>query len=486
MNHIGRILLLLSLAIGPLCLGSYYGPYRWPLLITVTCAIVILVAFPRDKNTRQAQKHKHTEYRPHFWLLGLIALLVVQGIWMWYNAWGEFQLQPWHIYELENQPAPHLPGSADRNEAWDRLSYLFPCLGLVWVTRQTVIQRPEFMGEVAATLFWTGVAVASLGLLQQWTEAEGIFWMESFKFHGRSLFFGTYRSPGIASAYLNLSLAMGLSCMLGALQKSSGNRTQWSEQNAEYQKKPTVVWAILRVLGVVVIFSAVMSAGSKAGMAFGILTLLVWSLMNRKAIMRALSGSVNLFSGNRRLERNILIGLLAVISVLGVLSVAGTTWVRWQSAQEGDFSTLSGRGAANAIQFEMLQDSEWGALGYGPGSFYPLFHYYAKGELGYGVHVYAHNDFLQTLIEWGWLGGAAMALLVFGAVFFLIRELFFYKDRHGKSRIFYFRSALIAMLVMLLHANVDFPFQIESIAVTFAVLMGLGWASRDLRRLSKE
>jgi len=57
----------------------------------------------------------------------------------------------------------------------------------------------------------------------------------------------------------------------------------------------------------------------------------------------------------------------------------------------------------------------------------------------------------------------------------LARETLFSKENHSKNRIILFRGFLIAMATTLLHANVDFPFQIESLAITFSVMLGVAW-----------
>jgi hypothetical protein len=49
------------------------------------------------------------------------------------------------------------------------------------------------------------------------------------------------------------------------------------------------------------------------------------------------------------------------------------------------------------------------------------------------------------------------------------------------------RGYLLAMFVFLVHALIEFPFQIESLAVVFAVMLGVAWASpairgRDIRK----
>ena len=477
MHAAGRILLLISLLIGPLWMGSYFDHWRWPLLICATLAICILLTAPLPTTNTHASDESAEEKTPrrNWWLAALLLWPVLQGFWMWHNAWGEFSAQPWHITLLDAQPNPALPGAPDRTEAWDRLSYIVPCLGIIWVTRSTVIAFPKMLRAIAVTLFWTGAAVALLGLMQRWTGAEGMYWSDNLIFHNRQLFFGTFRSPAIATCYLNMALAMGLTLMIAP--KSGGLEHAPSASRSALR----ILLSILRLAGVIIVFTAVVSAGSKAGMFFGFLTLGLWSALNRNAIKRAFLRSTEMFSGNRGMERNLMATTFILIGILAGLSFAGTTSLRWESAHEADYSTMTERGASNAIQIEMIQDDEWGALGLGPGAFYPLFHYFSKGSDIRGTYVYGHNDYLQTAIEWGWLGTSVFALLLAGGVYFLVREIHFHKEDHRKRDIIYMRGCLIALTMMQLHAAVDFPFQIESIAITFSVILGIAWAAPALR-----
>ena len=389
---------------------------------------------------------------------------------MWFNAWGLFNDSSGSLQQLTQTPFPLLPGSPDRAEAWDRLSSIIPCLGLIWVTRDMVIQQPRLIRTVAKTIFWTGSAVALLGLMQRWTGAEGIYWNHDLVQPEQWLFFGTYRSPGIATCYLNIAFAMGLTMMLSP--ESMRDLTK---------KRLRSAYSMLHISASIILLISVITAGSKAGMVFALLTLILWAVLNRRAIGGAFYRSTHFFSGHRRLERNLTAGVLLIITILGTLSFAGTMSQRWQSAHEGGYASLSGRGVVNAIQIEMIQDPAWGALGFGPGAFYPLFPYFSEGSDIGGVYVYGHNDYLQTLVEWGWLGTSVFAVLIAGGFFCFLRELFSFKESHAKSTVIYIRGYLIAMTTMLLHAMVDFPFQIESIAVTFSVILGIAWAVPSLR-----
>lgn len=469
---IGGILVIVALVIGPLWVGSYFDEWRWPLVLCSSAAAIVLIA--SDVFAERARNG-----RVSWLLLGLLLVPLLQGCWMWYNAWGVFSriaennpdLQPWYIHPLDTQPFPGLPGAVDKAEAWDRLSYIVPCLGLIWGTRKLAISRPAWFLTIARTIFWTGSAVALLGLLQRWTGATGIYWSDQLSFPGRPFFFGTFRSPGIASSYLNIALAMGLATLLIPA------RSGFPAASRRFRTGS----GILHSLCLILVMTGAISAGSKAGAIFALLTVAIWIPLNWRSMVDAYRRSAERFPGNRRLERNLITAVILGIALLAILSFAGTVVTRWQKSIDGNFASLTTRAATNAVQLKMIRDPEWGAPGFGPGSFYPLYPYYDDDAHKQGIYVYGHNDYLQTLIEWGWLGTSAFALVIIGAMVLLSREIFFHKTEHSRSRIILMRGSLIAIAVCLIHATIDFPFQIESIAVTLSVLLGLAWSSSGLR-----
>jgi hypothetical protein len=483
---IGGLLLIVAIFIGPLIAGSYYGAWRWPLVYTSSAAALLLIL-----STRSKQASKQSDHGARL-LLGLLTLTIMQGLWMWFNAWGVFYNSPeyydaaslpWRIDTLANQPFPSLPGTADRAEAFDRLSYIIPCLALVWGVRQLVIARPSWCQHLAKSIFWSGAVIALIGMLQRASGTSSILWLDQLE-QGllTKHFFATYRSPGIATCFLNVALALGLPSVLNAMRSDLDSRG--------FRARYPMTYLLMTISAVIIIICAVITAGSKAGMAFGVITIILFAILNRHAIGKAFrESSTQLFFGNQPIERNIFIGAIICITVFLILTFAGIMSDRWSGAHKLNYSSLTGRIQANEVMLKMVADDGWGALGMGPGSFYPLFPYYSGqiDSLITGVWVYAHNDYMQTLVEWGWLGTVLLAACIAGGFLLLARELFLHRNDHSKNRFIHMRGYLLAMLVFLVHALIEFPFQIESLAMIFAVLLGVAWASpairgRDIRK----
>lgn len=81
----------------------------------------------------------------------------------------------------------------------------------------------------------------------------------------------------------------------------------------------------------------------------------------------------------------------------------------------------------------------------------------------------AHNEYLETWLETGWLG---MAVLIAFFVWYARRTWTAWRSRSSTPRDLQ-RAASIAIGVVLLHSIVDYPLRTETIAVIFALCCGL-------------
>ena len=77
----------------------------------------------------------------------------------------------------------------------------------------------------------------------------------------------------------------------------------------------------------------------------------------------------------------------------------------------------------------------------------------------------AHQDYLQGLIEWGWLGFAGWM-----GLFGMVIAMGIQRARVGS---FYAVAILIAILSVALQAMVDFPFQVGSLQWVGIFLCGI-------------
>jgi O-antigen ligase len=131
----------------------------------------------------------------------------------------------------------------------------------------------------------------------------------------------------------------------------------------------------------------------------------------------------------------------------------------------------------------MLPDAGW--HGFGPGTFALVFPHYtgAQADLIPGIWRYAHDDYLQTLLEWGWAGAIFWALLFFGAMAQLFIHWRKRRDLSTADRVLVFVSGL-ALAGVAAHAIVDFPLQIASLQLYAGVCVAFGWSSSQWEGVS--
>jgi O-antigen ligase len=121
-------------------------------------------------------------------------------------------------------------------------------------------------------------------------------------------------------------------------------------------------------------------------------------------------------------------------------------------------------------------------FGFGPGTFRVIFPYYTSG-LGRGIEGtwrFLHEDYLQTLLEWGWLGTVLWGLLFFGGIFVAITNL----RTPGRVIKWYPRHRrLLPMIVLALFGSRStrwsISLQIASLQLYVAVYLGICWGSTN-------
>jgi hypothetical protein len=96
---------------------------------------------------------------------------------------------------------------------------------------------------------------------------------------------------------------------------------------------------------------------------------------------------------------------------------------------------------------------------------------------GYDLRSLGHNsaEYLQTLVEWGWLGAFLWACLGLGALAWLIWSLVRHRGFSSRSERLAATGLAAALLATFTHALVDFPLQIASLQLYTAILVGICW-----------
>ena len=393
--------------------------------------------------------------RPRFqkFMVFLTGALICLGGWMVFNAKSIYDSDFFVFVPLRNF-APPLSGSVDYaiSGAWMIRGALL--LGVMWFVAD-LSQSDRWLLRLWYVIGFAGGSIAFLGLLQKATGSQMIFWQPPPpRLDLRiSTFFATYYYHGNAGAFLNLvwPLSAGLVIRAFSSRRRSGMRA---------------IWTIM----LIVTISGVLANTSRTAQVVALLLVLMICAQFGPAILRTLSG------GRKSVA---IAGVLAI--VLAMVALAQSAHLeqplkRWQS--EGQRIASDARWRAFRVAMGALPDA--GFFGFGPGTFRSVFPTYNIGSANEaaGRWRFLHEDYLQTLLEWGWLGGSLWGLLFFGGI---TVGIFSYNKRARREwrprRRLLQPLVIIAVVGVALHALVDFPFQIESIQLYIATYLGICWGS---------
>src|SRR5205085_4642481 len=291
---------------------------------------------------------------------------------------------------IENY-APRFPSSVDYaiSVAWMIRAALL--MGVILLVVD-LSQDDRSLIQLWAVIAIVGGSISLLGLLQKATSAQAIFWQTPIM-HYTSNFFAAYYYHANAGAFLNLILPLTAGVAVRAFGSPSS---------------PLVrsVWLLIFLLNV----AAIAANTSRAAQLISVLIAiaLLWQLGPR--LFRRLSRS----------EKNIALGgaaaILFVIFAIGQATHLEKPVQRREKLSEQ--MSVDARWSVSRIALKILPEA--GAFGFGPGTFRVVFPAYtrrASDASVAGQWRFLHEDYLQTEIEWGWLGSLLWAVLFFGGIF---------------------------------------------------------------------
>jgi hypothetical protein len=383
--------------------------------------------------------------------LFLTVALICVGGWMVFNAKSICDSEFFVFVPLRNF-APFAAGSVDYpiSAAWMIRGGLL--LGIILFVAD-LSQSNRWLLRLWYVIALVGGSIAFLGLLQKATGTLMIFWLPPPPYPVRvTTFFATYYYHGNAGAFLNLVWPLSAGLVIRAFARGSH---PWMR----------AIWTSVFLITM----AAVLANTSRMAQLVALLLLIAICVQFGPLLLRKLSGGKSVA----------LAGALAIGLALFALAQAvhfEKPLNRWQL--ESEHILKDARWDVSRVAVRALPDA--GLFGFGPGTFRVVFPIYNPSGIDQvsGTWRFLHEDYLQTLLEWGWIGGLLWALLFFGGITVGIRS---YKKhaRHEwtpRRRVLQ-PLAIIALMGVALHALVDFPIQIESIQLYVATYLGVCWGS---------
>ncbi len=314
--------------------------------------------------------------------------------------------------------------------------------------------------ERAEKLFWAitlaGTAYAIYGLIIYFGDHQMVLWVERER-TGQSLS-GTFINRNNYATYAGLGFICAAGLYLSGFFRALHSRRIGRDRMHHLLQQAFVRGASLLAC-ILILLTALFLSMSRGGVTSTLAALLVLILF--LGVFLRMAGPVY-----KAAASSVLAAGLAVIFFSG----------------EGLLDRLTATDLereARVLRFEQtwqaIENSPW--TGHGIGSYEQSFFLYADERT---VTSYkAHNDWLETMFDLG-LPAALVWFAVLGGLALRCVMGFF---RRGRDHV-YPAVAFCACILVGMHSLVDFSLQIPAVAVTFAVLLGVGvsqsWSSDEL------
>lgn len=398
--------------------------------------------------------------------LVLLALLNLQGWIMVADPKAFFDKTTWRFVLLE-KAYPYLPGTLDSTNS-GKAMWVISGLSLGFIMLCDLAAQPRWRKRLLMVMAVTGAAIAIIGITlkvggRPWME---LVWKPSTISNNN---FAFYRYHGNAAVFLYLTWPLALAFSLGRL-------PDW-KRSYEY-----LGW----IFAFIAIFVGVMVNISKAGVLISVVMLALflrwrWHVRQRRKQEGVSTAPVSKAAPS--LMNRVYLGMVAIIVCFSLVYIVATAvnsisgWTRWVQLQE---ETPMSRSVFDRVLVYMAASRAAGGagwFGYGPATFSLVFPYYTAGYNGYlyGFWLFAHEDYLETLIEWGWVGSGLWGLFYFGG---LARGLWNWwrpaNFSNSEERMLLFACCL-GLGATAIHASVDFPFQITSLRLYLLALLAVCW-----------
>ncbi|MEM9016754.1 MAG: O-antigen ligase family protein [Verrucomicrobiota bacterium] len=374
-----------------------------------------------------------------------IVVLAVLAIAHWLNPKYFFDEASWSLLPVSSAISG-IPGSVDMATSLPAIRHGLLLLGTLALLMEVISDR-RARWSLLSGLGTVGFLIALVGLSQKAGGADSMLWVGPEE-SGAS-FFAAFRYHANAAAFLNLCWPAAFAMWLRSCHRVESGffRSYW-----------LVAFAFT--------FLGVLANSSKAGHLVGLALAALAVVRFRKIIF---------WEGRNWKAASLGVGGVAFVLLLAILPGLFANWLNWSDALDHGESA-KGRLEAYTGCLTMLGES--GIWGFGPGTFHLVFPFYTGGldEDFSGFWDHAHQDFLQTLIEWGWAGFAAFLILVLGG---FVRGFRATRSAMRSERLEFSQScSLIALGGVFLHAFVDFPLQIPAIQIPVLILLAIAWSGK--------
>jgi hypothetical protein len=412
-------------------------------------AILLAAAICNRFSGRHAKASGRDRTLKYLFLILNLAVLGFCAIAVW-NARATFSVED-RSFDYRDEYNPSLPTTYDVDLTRQTLINFTACFIVFWALRYWLSQAesrpredsaPPWQNKRFKVLIWiiclNGFAIALQGILQRLSGSAKLLWIRESWWGLPYACFGPFSYRGNAAEFLNLiwPVAIGFWWILSRERRRRLGSDRVFHDGPELLLIPATI---------------VMIAGSVISLSRG----------GAVIALALLFGLTLLFVFQKKISRRARIGVAVfVLMTVGLVTFLGVGPLL-KRFQHTDFKDIGGR--AEIYKYGKQVANDYPVFGAGPGAFQSVYHLY-RTEPGEVWHVFLHDDWLETRATFGWVGFAIILanLLVLGVWIAVSREA-------GTTTSFSICVAA-ALIGVLAHARIDFPFQTYSIFFMFVVL----------------
>jgi putative inorganic carbon (HCO3(-)) transporter len=443
--------------VSPLPLGSNRG---WASLALSAVFLMLLAGYLVVECYRMTREPTKSQAQPNH--LGKFLLLFV-AFWMWGQASPVLQadwltvLSPAtvEIYTsaLNVLSYDHtenaFPVSLEPGKTLDKAMLTLGCFAMVCLMNGLINSRKRLV-QFCYMLILTGVFQAFYGTMMVLTGVEYLFFVPKEAYIGNAT--GTFVNRNHLAGYLEMTLPIGIGLLLGSRKVSDRGRHHWRGILAYALQTLLSPIAVLRCLLVVMVIGLLMTHSRMGNAAF----------FNALLITSTIA-----FLSTKQFRRP---GFVAVIvSIVAVDIILLGTWFDISKVVERIENTgLDHESRDEVVQYVMKMIPDFWLAGTGAGTFAYIFPKYT-GFVG-GFYDYAHNDYLQLLVELGVIGCIPLA-----AYLMLGLQKGWALLQCSKSKLLNGMgfASIMGTVSLLIHSTVDFNLQIPANILLFVALLAL-------------
>lgn len=443
----------------PLPLGSHrvWSAALLECLIATLCVLYLLSA-SKDKEVPQALTHNKL----------IIALFFAIPCWTALQliplppeilAW----LSPQHLHYTSNTSSWQslsLDTGATLYKLQKSIAY-----ALFFTLTLAIVNTPSRLNLVAQVVVISGVLQAAYGVLVvlggKTFDILNIAALTNKS--GLSSASGTFINRNNFAGYLEMAIALGVGLLVTQilLNKESYAGFRASLRNFMFTmlsgKARLRVFLALMVVGLVLSHSRGGNSAFFASLGIcGVIGLWLYRKHHKAKSLALLFGS-----------------LIAVD-----MMILGSWFGLDQLAARLESTTVQHEERAFVFQSSIEIVQKFWLTGSGAGSFYSIFPNF-RNNLSFGFYDFAHNDFLQTAVEYGLIGSLFFALIV---ILCFIKAIQAQKQRHTAILKGMGFAAMMGIMSIIIHSNGDFNLQIPANAMLFTLLCAIACIAQSMEQ----